>query len=70
MHTYVQNSPLFKIKPNYLAMVKKKIWSKVLRTAEYEKYYFQQDGARTHTARTVQTWLEGKFHENYIYKDM
>ena len=32
---------------------KKKFWPKVLRTAEYEKYFFQQDGARTHTARTV-----------------
>jgi len=42
-------------------------WPKVFRTAEYEKYYFL---ARPHTARTVQTWLEGKFDENYIYKDM
>ena len=31
-------------------------WAKkVSKNAEYEKHYFQQDGARTHKATTVQT---------------
>ena len=51
-------------------MLKKDFWSKVLRTAEYEKYYFQQVGARPHTARTVQTWLMDQFGEKFIDKDM
>ena len=55
---------------NYLEMLKYFFWPKVLRTAEYKKYYFQQDGARPHTAMTLQTWLIDKFGENYMYKDM
>ena len=51
---------------NYLEMLKKYFYTKVLRTAEHKKYYFQQDGARPHTALTVQTWLKDKF----IDKDM
>ena len=43
---------------------------KVLKTANYRKYYFQQDGARPHTARTVQSLLKEKFNEKFIYKDM
>ena len=51
-------------------MLKYFFWPKVLRTAEYGKYYFQQDGARPHTARAVQTWLMDQFGENYMNKDM
>ena len=45
-------------------------WTKVLRTDQYEKYYFHENGSRPYTTRAIQTWLEGKFHDNYIYKDM
>ena len=48
-------------KENYLEMLKTFFWTKVLRTAEYEKYHFQQDGSAPHTARTVQSWLRDKF---------
>ena len=54
---------------NYLEMLKKFFWPKLLRTAEYKKYYFQQDGARPHTATTVQTWLTEKFGDKFIDKD-
>ena len=36
-------------KENYLEMLKEFFWPKVLRTAEYKKTNFQQDGARPHT---------------------
>ena len=49
---------------NYLEMLKNFFWPKLLRTAEYKKYIFQQDGARSHTATTVQTWLTEKFVNN------
>ena len=55
---------------NYLEMLKNYFWPKVLKTAEYKKYYFQQDGARPHTAKTVQTWLKDQFEEKFIDKDM
>ena len=37
-------------KDNYLEMLQTFFWPKHLRTAEYQKYYFQQDGASAHTA--------------------
>ena len=55
---------------NYLDMIKNYFWPKILRTAEYEKYYFQQDGAKPHTANSVQTWLNGKFDSKFINKNM
>ena len=51
-------------------MLKNFFWPKVLRTAEYEKYYFQQDVARPHTAAIVQTWLKGKFGKKLVDKDL
>ena len=51
-------------------MLKNIFWPRVLRTAEYEKYYFQQDGARPRTTRTVKTWLKEKFNEKFKDKDM
>ena len=45
---------------NYLDMLKKFFWSKILRTPNYKKYYFQQNEATPHTAIAVQTWLSGK----------
>ena len=41
----------------------------MLRTAGYKKYFFQQDGARPHTATTVQTWLREKFGDKFIDKN-
>lgn len=55
---------------NYLEMLKKDFWPKVLRTADYEKYHFQQDGATPHTATAVQTWLGQSFKEKFINKNL
>ena len=49
-------------------MLKFFFWLKHLRTAEYKKYFFQQDGATPHTANTVQTWLTTKFNEKFVNK--
>ena len=53
---------------NYLEMLQAFFWPKVLRTAEYKKYYFQQDGASAHTAKIVTTWLKDKFDKKFIEK--
>jgi hypothetical protein len=53
---------------NYLDMLKNFFWPKHLRTQEYKKYYFQQDGASPHTAKSVQTWLTEKFSTKFIHK--
>ena len=45
-------------------------WPKVLRTAEYKKHYFQQDGARPHTATSVQTWLGERFGNKLVHNDL
>ena len=57
-------------KENSLEMLKQFFWPKVLRTAEHDRYYFQQDGARPHTAAIVQTWLNSKFGNKFIDKDL
>jgi len=44
-------------KHNYLEMLKVWFWYKHLRTSEYKKYYFQQDGTPPHTSNIVQEWL-------------
>ena len=53
---------------NYLEMLKTFFWPKVLRTASYDKYYFQQDGATPHTATAVQEWLSDKFLKKFVDK--
>jgi hypothetical protein len=53
---------------NYLKMLQDFFWPKQLRTADYEKYYFQQDGATPHTANIVQEWLTSKFGSKFIDK--
>jgi hypothetical protein len=53
---------------NYLEMLKNFFWPKQLRTAEYQKYYFQQDGATPHTSNIVQEWLTSKFGAKFINK--
>ena len=54
---------------NYLEMLKNFFWPKILRTVDYKKYYFQQDGATPHTAMAVQSWLSDKFGTKFIKKD-
>jgi hypothetical protein len=51
-------------------MIKIFFWPKVLRTAEYKKYYFQQDGATPHTAEAVQTWLGDKFSNKFLHNNL
>ncbi len=46
---------------NYLEMLKVWFWPSQLRTSEYKKYYFQQDGAPPHASNIVQEWLASKF---------
>jgi hypothetical protein len=53
---------------NYLEMLKKYFWPNLKRTPNYEKFYFQQDGATPHTATATQTWLRGKFGPKFIDK--
>lgn len=55
---------------NYLEMLEKWFWPKHLRTLEYKKYYFQQDGAPPHTANIVQKWLASKFGKKFLDKKM
>jgi len=55
---------------NYLEMLKNFFWPKVLDTADYKKYHFQQDGATPHTAMAVQTWLGERFGKKFIDKNL
>jgi hypothetical protein len=55
---------------NYLKILKFFLLPKILRTAEYKKYCFQKDGARPHTATSVQTWLSERFGGKFIHKDL
>ena len=57
------------IQHNCLEMLKTFFWPKVLRTADYKKYHFQQDGATPHTATAVQTWLGERFGTKFIDKN-
>jgi len=53
---------------NYLEMLQTFFWPKHLRTANYQKYYFQQDSATPHAANNVQMWLTSKFSNRFIDK--
>ena len=55
---------------NYMEMLQNFFWTRMLKTKNYQKYYFQQDGARPHTALSVQKWLKDKFGEQLIDKDL
>ena len=57
-------------KENYLEMIQTFFWPKILRTSNYQKYYFQQDGATPHTADKVQNWLTRKFSDKFLNKKM
>ena len=41
-----------------------------MRTEDYKKLYFQQDGAPPHIDATVQAWLTSKFGQKFINKEM
>jgi hypothetical protein len=43
-------------------------WPKVVRE-DYKKYYFQQDGASSHTAKKVQNYLRSKFGDKFMDKN-
>ena len=49
-------------------MLKKYFWQKGVRE-DYKKYYFQQDGAKPHTANKVRDYLRSKFHDKFIDKE-
>ena len=51
---------------NYLDMLQKFFWKRHSHTENYTNYYFQQDGAPSHTANMVQNWLKGKFLDKFI----
>jgi len=53
---------------NYLEMLKVWFWPKHLRTSEYKKYYFQQDGTAPHASNIVQEWLTSKFGQKFLDK--
>ena len=53
---------------NYLEMLQTFFWPKILRTTNYKKINFQQDGATPHTANDVQKWLKEKFGKRFIDK--
>jgi len=53
----------------YLEMLQTFFWKKHLDTADYKRYYFQQDGATAHTADRVQQWLTSKFGERFVDKN-
>ncbi len=51
-------------------MIQTFFWPKLIRIYDYQKYYFQQDGATPHTAELVQSWLTTKFSEKFVHKKM
>ncbi len=51
---------------NYLEMLKVWCWAKHLRTSEYKKYYFQQDGTPPQTSNIVKEWLASKFGQKFL----
>jgi len=57
-------------KERYLKMLQDFFWPKLLRTAERNKYYFQQDGASAHTSKIVQAWCSLKFGRKFLDKKM
>ena len=54
---------------NYLEMLQNWFWRKHVNTVDYKKFIFQQDGARPHTTKAVQTWLHDKFGTKFISKE-
>jgi hypothetical protein len=55
---------------NYLELLRDWLWPKLLKTCGYWDFYFQQDGAPAHTAKTIQNWLKSKFGQKFVTKEM
>jgi transposase len=55
---------------NYLEMLRTYFIPRVDKTQDYGKSYFQQDGARAHTATVVQTYLTQRFGTRFLDKTM
>jgi transposase len=51
-------------------MLQTYFWRKHVKSPDYKKYYFQQDGATAHTADIVQDWLKSKFSKKFVNKKM
>ena len=47
---------------SYLKMFKEVLWLQIRYSATRKRFWFQQDGARPHTCRTVLDFLREKFH--------
>ena len=56
-------------KDNFFEMLRNFFWPKHIRTQSYQKYYFLQDGAPSHTSNQVQEWLSTKFGTKFINKN-
>ena len=54
----------------YLHMLDKWFWKKHVNTVDWNKFIFQQDGARPHTSNEVQEWLGKKFGGNFWSKEI
>ena len=51
---------------NYLEMIRNFFIPRVSKTQDYGISYFQQDGAKAHTAIAIQTYLTERFGEKLI----
>jgi hypothetical protein len=51
---------------NYLSMLQQYFWKKHSKVENYDKYYFQQDGAPPHRKKEIQEWLKYKFGDHFI----
>ena len=50
----------------YLEMLQTDMWPRISRVSNRKRYWFQQDGAASHTALRVREWLTSKFRERVI----
>jgi hypothetical protein len=53
---------------NYLDMLQNYFWKQHTKVKDSQWYYFQQDGAPGHIAKSVQDWLKSKFGERFLDK--
>ena len=50
----------------YLKMIQQKVWPEIRHRAAQHQYWFQQDGATSHTANIVVNFLKTKFRHRVI----
>ena len=53
---------------NYLEMLKSKYYPRYVRVKGNVDYYFSQDGATPHTAKSVQAGLTELFNKKFLHK--